>query len=463
MNAFEIKQFNVLRVLLDSSRSQGMPERNPQEGEAKTGSHADAAHDSSFDFTPAEKPAPPSTSSAYRFERNSAESINTRFVAEEHSNTNWQFNAGGLPGQDATPPVRRSRSSGRLGRSPPKGRPSLRNGPTVIVLDDSDNEAPHSGFDAQEWTQKIGSEHFAPKPPPQASVSPSRPMRPAKKPKPALRTAGTAGMVPEDTTSSSDDKSRPTTEAESAEEGTNSPTAMDIDPPLGAPGVARQTNGARTIPVEPFRPDWRAGDGNGIKPDGPPGFARQQPTFSTSNAGGSEDTDDFRTGFSEFRNVAPFSDAPTGLSSLSDLHSTLPFESQASTRIPAQRTTSRQSIKFPKPPIAPRPPPSLAIPSLKATATAWANYCRDFERYLQNWAAFNSLYVDHFAARRSNIEKQRRDGGFEWLTTRSDAGIREYVSWLEQDKEVRATWDVAAKDHEQRIREFMSHRDKMMK
>ena len=65
--------------------------------------------------------------------------------------------------------------------------------------------------------------------------------------------------------------------------------------------------------------------------------------------------------------------------------------------------------------------------------------------------------AQHCAHRRTN------GGEFTWLSTRGDAGIREYLEWLEQDKEVRAKWDEAANDHEKRVREFMTHREKMMK
>ena len=218
-------------------------------------------HEPSFSFAVPETP-PPSTYArdAHRFMRNSAESINTRFVAEEHSNSQWQFSAGGPTGESPTPSGRRSQSSNRVGRSPAKGHQQ----PTGRPVADQGNgsgSGTSNGFDADQWATKIGSEHFVPQPPP-PSVSPSRPMRPTKKPRAVLKTAGTAGLVNDQDTSSGEDKTRPASSAENLNGDMDSPNAMDIDPPVdsaAAPAMA----GARNIPVEPSRPDWRAGDANG--------------------------------------------------------------------------------------------------------------------------------------------------------------------------------------------------------
>jgi len=85
----------------------------------------------------------------------------------------------------------------------------------------------------------------------------------------------------------------------------------------------------------------------------------------------------------------------------------------------------------------------------------------EFNQYMLDWSIFNGIYVVHFRDRRNEIEKQKREGNFSWLSTRGNAGIRQYMDWLEQDKEARSQWTSACDAHEERVREFAAHREKM--
>lgn len=472
MNAFESEQFRLVRELVNKNTvfSPGGPTSaqrkrpRPSAGDdcpTMTFEHADSADVSSFTFPVPDSSFVRSTADPSHIMRNSTENINTRFVAEDFANADWHFNASAAAaGQDATGAAyRRSQSGSRAGRrSPAKDRPApMAPPPSTGGMSGVDQGVDHGpkpgGFDAEEWTQKIGVEHFAPRVVPPVSASPTRPVRPAKKPRPVLKTMGTAGLVGEDETSSSgEEKNKPSAAAADADAGARSPNAMDIDPPVVEPVAKPQVDGgARNIPVEPSRPEWRAGDVDGAKPSGVP----PKIPFSANNTAGSEDTDGFSTSFADLRNVEPIASAATGLGSLDDLKANLPFESKASAKPPtgAPKPIKKQ-IKFPRAPAAPRPPPTV-------TTAAWEKYAADFTQYMDDWRRFNDLYIDHFEARRSIIAKQRKEMGYSFLSTRTDAGIREYMDWLEQDREIRVKWTAASTEHEQRVREFMAYRNRV--
>lgn len=393
------------------------------------------------------------TSPAHGFSRNSEDNINTRFVTEEYANTQWQFNAGGARSGQASP------SSARAGRrSPTKDRSRPRKTPLGSSTAESGTESKTSGFDAEGWTQKIGPQDFAPQPQQSNSTSPTRPIRPARKPKPVRPTMGTAGLVDEET--SSEDRTRPGTAAEPRDSGVDSTNAMDIDSPPVAPSDAVPSGGVRNVPVEPSRPEWRPGVANGAKPDAQPGATAQ--TGFNSNMG-SEDQEDFRASFAELKRVEPFAERAYGLGSFDDLKSSLPFETKASAKIPIEKKTPQKpKIPFPQPPMVPPPPSTLAIPGMKPTPTAWDKYTQEFQLYMREWQTFNTRFIDHFLARKKEIDKM---GGpsMAWLDSRGGEGIKEYLSWLEQDREVREKWMAACNDHEDRVREFITHRNKMMK
>ncbi|EON98911.1 hypothetical protein UCRPA7_5579 [Phaeoacremonium minimum UCRPA7] len=468
LNSFE----SHLRELLDglavnhsplSARKQTGPEKRQATSTTKgKRTLADRTDPNSFSFKFDEDVFTPNT---HRFTRNSAESINTRFVDQEQANSNWQFNAGGVESDGTTRPTPpRSRSSGRLGRRSPF-RTQSRQASFVDPAETDKTPTKQGSFDAEEWSQKINPEIFVPQQTQRTSVSPTRAARAAtKKGRPVRQTMGTAGMVDEEESSSGpDDRTRPATAAShlaGQPQSTNSPSAMDIDSPPVQPPVKPQTNGARNIPVEPSRPDWRAGVVDGVKEDAkappviPPSFA--------ANAGGSEDSEEFRASFADFRKVEPFAEKATGLNSFGDLKSNLPFESKASSRPPLKKQKPKQTkLTLPHPPEAPRPPPTLAVPSLKTNPTAWQKYIEAFHQYMRDWHVYNTKFVEHFHAREVEIQRVKTLNDFSWLDSRDNSGIQEYLAWAEQDRQVRDQWTNACNNHEQHVREFMAHREKM--
>ena len=237
----------------------------------------------------------------------------------------------------------------------------------------------------------------------------------------------------------------------------DSPQAMDIDSPPAVP--PSRTNSARNIHVEPSRPEWRSGDVHERAGNSTPDTTEKEEK-STTNAGGSEDTEEFRASFADLKNVEPFSQPKTGLKSFGDLKDNLPFESKASGDL-GTKYSKPGPLVFPTPPTGPRLPPTLAIDSMTPNTASWEKYLREFESYMREWEMFNQLVVDHFATRNSHIARIRESKGYAFLGTRNETDIQEYFSWVQQDNDVRRRWNAACDMHEERFREFMTFRERM--
>ncbi|TEA21766.1 DnaJ-related protein rsp1 [Colletotrichum sidae] len=383
------------------------------------------------------------------FSRRSTNDINTSFVNNEGSEA-FQFSAGS-PVHESTI---RSQSGSRVGRRSPIKRPSLRH-QTDFGSQAGASPSAEGKFDAHDWTQQIGAQNFAPQP---VSTSPTRASRSNSRKARAKPTAGGAGLVNDDYDSEEENEWRGR-KATAEPVGAKSPNAMDIDPPhAGVAQTAAQSNGVRNIPVEPSRPEWRPGNVDGVNGTAPKP-APLKPTFN-ANAAGSEDSEEFRANFAELKNVAPFADSASGLGSLGDLKMNLPFESQASSRIPIEKEKSKPTLDFPITPVAPRPPPTFAV-GLKPTGGAWQKYVQDFQSYVLRWEIFNAQVIEHFNARKTQVADLRARNGYRFLASRGDEELHEYLEWMQQDKDVRRKWAIACEDHEARIREFMVYKAKM--
>lgn len=417
-----------------------------------------------------------------RFAKSSTENINTSFVQGEQAG-GWRFTAGSpISSEKHTSPA----------RPPPGTRPSHPTAePRPVTADsmpraeETSRDASTQRFSAGEWSEKIGSEHFVPPPLATASTSPTRRAN-SRKTKPVKMTAGTAGMVDSDENEGWPENPQPHPGPVPA--GPNSPTAMDIDvPPLEtADGIpkASQIHGARNIPVEPTRPDWRAGDVNSVPPKEThattdansvngtsPEKAGDQSTSVPTTArpftvhnGGSEDSEEFRATLSDLKKTEPFTDpTPTGLKSFADLKSTLPFESRPSERIPVEKKPwTSAPLEFPIPPVAPRLPQAMTVKSLRPTLTQWRKYAQDFYNYMDKWESFNAKVVEHFSTRQKFFKQRRQEHGTAWLDNAQDAkNVEEYMTELQQDQEVRKKWADACDIHQTRVREFMDFRERI--
>lgn len=463
LNAFELNlQYTITRlsaqkygpgIQSDSTGSNAQHSTDPPQATQKNGTANCQISNSNFNTQF-------SGDEPHQFSRNSTENINTRFVAEDEA-ANWQFNAGSPVSESGRPAVPRSKSGSRMGRSPPTTSPQVQQNYFAEPANGSISPK-NASFNPEEWSEKIGPQIFEAPAVHRTSTSTSRSGRnTSRKPKPVRMTAGTAGMVDSDESSSGqeDPAKKSTASVDTAGiEGAPSPNAMDIDPPAASTGAS----GVRNIPVTPSRPEWRAGDVGGIKVDSAPEVP-PRPAFVPSVAG-SEDSEEFQAKLSDLKNVEPLAGRATGLDSFVDLKSNLPFPSAASGHVPAKRPVSKAHdlhLNLPLPPTAPHPPPALAVPGLKPSAAAWKKYADDFTAYVADWHAYNVKYADHFKARMTEVKLKMSNSS--WLQSKDGNGIREYMLWVEQDREVRARWTEVSDEHEMNVRLFAAHSEKMMK
>ncbi|KAI1450224.1 hypothetical protein F5Y02DRAFT_412945 [Annulohypoxylon stygium] len=435
---------------------------------------------SSFNFSAASDEALRGTGKE-RLGKPSTDSINTKFVDDcDGLPEDLKFSAGtASTNGPQTPTKGRPQSRSRSRRQTPKSRPTEPE--RMPSMPEGFGNAAGNGFSAGEWSDKIGSQHFVPQSSRSVSSSPTRRTN-LKKGKPVKMTAGTAGLVDEEESDGYHDAQ--STSSGSAQANVDNTSAMDIDSPpqekVDETPRAPQTNGARKIPVEPHRREWRAGDVNGVRTksaspvqDGIPvkrPFAQTAAPQSASSPapnpfaaqhGGSEDTDEFRTTFADFTKVEPFAAPPaTGLKDFSDLKSTLPFESKPSEQIPIQKERPKKlSLEFPSPPVAPRLPPTVIAIGVQPNKIQFHKYVQDFYQYMDKWEAFSARITAHFASRQQIYGTRRHNSGLSWLETPS--GPQDYLLELEQDQEIRVQWTKACADHQTRIREFMTFRDQV--
>lgn len=450
--------------------------------------------------------------STSRLARDSTENINTSFVQGDPTG-DWRFTAGSPVANDPQSqspsmarPIRRPTAKSRpvttnnvpttQGVPMAQGMPTVQGVPTSqgIPMTQSDpmaqatsKDTPKQGFSAGEWSEKIGSEHFVPPLSNSASTSPTRRSNSRKTRSSTVKaTAGTAGMVDDDENDGW--REIPRSQPGAVPVSTDSPLAMDIDspPPETAESTLKvpQTNGARNIPVEPTRPDWRAGDVNAVPPktaSPPPDVKPAKRPFTAektsvqSNSGpmpatqfpvhngGSEDTEEFRTTLSDLKKTEPFIDpTPTGLKSFADMKSTLPFESRASEQAPIEKPSRPASLEFPIPPIAPRLPPTVAVKSIRPNLAQWRKYSQEFLSYMDKWEMFNAKVVDHFSTRQKNFVARRQQHGLAWLSNpQGSTNLEDYLTELQQDQEVQKKWVDACVVHGHSLREFQEFQDRV--
>ncbi|OTB08080.1 hypothetical protein M426DRAFT_200736 [Hypoxylon sp. CI-4A] len=415
--------------------------------------------------------------------RHSADSINTRFVDDELPG-NWQFSAGSASADEPQTPTK-GRPQSRSRNRRPIPRAKVAEPDPMPSTQGNTGNASGTAFFAGEWSDKIGSQHFEPQPSRSTSNSPTRRTN-TKKAKPVKMTAGTAGLVDEE--ESEGWQEFPPKPPMFTEANMDSTTAMDIDSPppekTDDTPKASQTNGARKIPVEPHREEWRAGDVNGARakstsPPIPEGNATTKEPFTqtaapkaapmptqnpfAANHAGSEDTDEFRTTFTDFAKVEPFVDpAPTGLEAFGDLKSTLPFTSGPSEQIPIEKESQPPklpTLEFPPPPVAPRLPPGVGVAGARPNQVQFRKYALDFYQYMDKWDNFNARIMAHFSTRQDHFHRRRQQKGAAWLDV--NPGGVDYLVELEQDQIVRQQWTQAFADHQAKVREFMKFREQV--
>lgn len=363
----------------------------------------------------------------------SVDNINTKFTNDDSQS--WQFQAS--PIDKTADPNQKSQPISRKGVASPVKVTSTQPDEAVNGTQSGAAQAA-SAFNAQGWNDQFGPQNFVPRP--ASSASPTRSTRPAGKKGKTAKTTGSAAVLVDSSSGEEElgwkGRSRPR-EAES-------PQAMDIDSPptISISSSSSLTeNGARNKSVEPSRREWRSGDAN-------------------VNTAGSEDTEEFRATFADFKKVEPFAaEQGTGLKSFATMKDTLPFESKAATPNMPPPLPKAPPLSFPSPPAAPICPPFVAIDSIEASQEGADKYTREFQEYMVKWDDFNAQVVDHFASRKVQIGAKRSAEGYKFLDmVQGDAGAQEYFVSLQQDNGVRQNWLRACEIHEVQFRDYMVFR-----
>ncbi|KAL6896408.1 hypothetical protein GGI43DRAFT_411049 [Trichoderma evansii] len=509
LSPFEKKQYDILKSLIQN-REGAVLARSNKPYHRTTPSHEESAVEessannnlpSSFNFSLDDDTFVPDAPGTAQFRKSSSvDGINTNFV-KDNTSTTWQFSAGS--GDSDSLPHARSQSTNKADRRSPSRsqstnkaglRSPIRRRPVATAkAPNFGNQATQNstGFDPERY--KFEPQMFAPRPStPSKSGSPTRPSRgnTRKLPRTPKPTTGHSNTVMMENDSDDGIYAWRGRNAQPKAATVGSPQAMDIDSPLTAspsatpistppplvpttpvastpasvpapivpPHAHHQHHSpvARNIHVEPSRPEWRPGNVTGLgQAQGQPEERKEIPI----NFKGSEDSEEFRATFEDFKNVAPFAPPKPGLKSFTELKDNLPFESQASAELHLNDPSQPQQLELPDPPVAPGLP--LMVDGVKPNVTVWGKYLEEFQGYLRRWDIFNSQVVDHFATRKDNISNARMSKGYSFLGVRGDTDVLEYYNWIEQDNRVRRIWLTACEEHETRFREFMAFREKM--
>jgi hypothetical protein len=250
---------------------------------------------------------------------------------------------------------------------------------------------------------------------------------------------------------------------------TDSPNAMDIDPPSDQQSepikLSREngfagkesSNEARSVPLEPSRHDWYSGDANGAHVTAPPAGS-QKPDLPRRQADGrtfrrrptkSWDEEDFKTTLEDLKNVEPLHHPATGLHSFADLTSNLPFPSQAASKLTIPHDFSSGELALPHPPRAPMVP-RIAEGAIRPMPPSWESYLLAFKAYMADWDIFNTKIVMHFVARRNQLDGMKNG----WLEAFGDSDLDKYREGLREDRKVREWWAVACEKHEAGMDQF---------
>lgn len=404
----------------------------------------------------------------------SEENINTKFSPEGWSGTfmgSPDYFAPPQPPTGKKPSSPRQRSGLRsattqvpptngapsdMGEMPPPPRPS-----TTDAQQQAEGTSGEVKFSKEQWEKTFQDSSWTWPPPP------PKPPSPAKVAK--ARATGRKGGRPSARSATSGAKEQPhvvdeddTVEVEGLDgknENGDLPgddgDAMDIDttPPAqytenvseGAPTEVNKSKEPRMYSVPPST--WRQ------QQQQPQANGHHRKTSSRASAGDAT----LNTDLDDLANVEPITrSADGGLKNLSDLGSTLPFQSQPSAALPTHTFEPR---KLPVPPIpkAPEPPTQL-------TTQSWHAYSQTFGAYLKAYHAFNNTMLQHFVSREHQAQA-RLSAGTGWLEATGDtsgllakggppSGFGSYLQGVREDEQVREAWGLGCERHGEACKGF---------
>ena len=156
-----------------------------------------------------------------------------------------------------------------------------------------------------------------------------------------------------------------------------------------------------------------------------------------------QDSGNSTLNMSDLKHAAPFSPAEAGLNDLSDIHTTLPFESAASS-VPPNGSHTPRRLQLPKPPKAPDPPSKPHLIKYD-----WDYYMTFMPAYMVEWQAYNNRMLAHFTARQAQVQKET---GENWMRSKGDDGYLQYMAGVEEDFKVRQHWEISWEKHRDAMR-----------
>lgn len=317
------------------------------------------------------------------------------------------------------------------------------------------SQAPSSSdahFSKDEWEKTFKEPSWVwPPPPPGNPPSPSKATSRSRAPsRKSSRTGGkTAATGSKAQPHVVDETEEPTTVEEPKSAVPDDMDAMDIDntPPPGPQATAPppqtasssdqnvSTKGPRLyrVPTSPWHQHQQQS-----------GQSNQPPSTNAPP------NDNLKTNLNDMANVAPFAQYSTGLSSFSDLSTSLPFKSAPSSTGPTTTADSDEAraLQTPHLPKAPDPPAKLS-------KRAFSDYVTRFSAYLRAYTTWSERMLSHFVARTMQID-ERLKSGTNWLEAQGDAvgsgddavgGWGGYMKGIREDGVVRETWIVGCERH----------------
>lgn len=233
-------------------------------------------------------------------------------------------------------------------------------------------------FQQEQWAPHLNDLKFDIPQSPQGR-SPSRTStrkRPRTRPPRASNTQASVGDAEDDPTASS-----ATGESLESSKASSDVDAMDVDEPTppSAKIAPQHTNSGYVPSARPEVSNNTPRQGPTLPPRSPAGPAR-------TNGQGLPEKKASHLNLGDLKNVYPFAPSNEGLGNMSEIGTTLPQPSHASSTKQSTES-SLQRMKFPNPPLGPSNP-------LNLTQHSWDHYCLNLRRYLDEWTKFNAQMAE---------------------------------------------------------------------
>ena len=208
---------------------------------------------------------------------------------------------------------------------------------------------------------------------------------------------------------------------------------MDVDNPTPPPAKTGppHTNGGYVPSTQP--------DASNFTPRQVPVLPPRSPAVKPgTNDHGQPEKKASHLSLGDMKNVYPFAPSNEGLGNMSEMSSTLPQPSHASSSTMYPAESSLQRKKFPNPPLCPSMPLSL-------TQHSWDSYCLHLRRYQDEWAKFN----DQMAEILKSITRESLKSNW---SDPEGRGYDRYMDLLGEHSRARVHLEVACEDNEKCMR-----------